>query len=361
MKPGALIAEAGRTAWAQQIPSAFTVIVVAVMCFTALATAGRATANDQELADSLEQAGSRLLTITDSGQISVVTPALVGVANGIDGVETAVALAPATDVYPGSIKGGTLVPLWEVSDLSAISELDLGRRPWPGEATVDQRVQDALGLEYPAGFVTARNGMQTPIVSRSIVSPAFEDLAVGVLAQAVPDTSFTQLRVVIRDVSEAGQVQRAVLGLFGTVDPTDLSVDSPRALNTISELVKGQLGRYNQSLLSMILGVGALFIAIVVLADVLLHRKELGRRRALGATRSDLSVLTVVRTMIPGTVGALVGCGAAWALYAYGGTLISVSFTVAVGLLAVVASGLAAALPAAWASMRDPVSVLRTP
>lgn len=361
MKPGVLLAEGARSAWAQKVSSAVTALVVAIMCFTALATAGRAAAANEELAASMDSAGSRLLTVTDNGPLGIVNYAALGVIQAIDGVETAVAIGAPLDVHSGEIAGGTLIPMWEVSDVSAVTVPDLGRAPGLGEATTTASGQEVLSLAEPAGFVEGRDQVQFPVVSRSTVHPGFADLGEGVLVQAGPTTQFRQLRVVARTAGEAEAVQKAVLASLGSFDPSKVTVDSPRALNAMADLVQAQLGRYNQQLLAMILGVGAIFIAIVVLSDVLLHRRELGRRRALGATRLDLSLLTVVRTVVPAVLGASLGCIVALAAFWTQGIALPIDFTVATGWLATVAAGLAAAIPAIWASTRDPVAVLRTP
>ena len=72
---------------------------------------------------------------------------------------------------------------------------------------------------------------------------------------------------------------------------------------------------FGRSLLLIILAVGGFFVASVVLADVLVHGRDLGRRRTLGAAR----------------------------------------------VLAILAAVAAAVLPAIFAAVRDPVRVLRTP
>ncbi|WP_099332096.1 ABC transporter permease [Actinomyces minihominis] len=361
MKPSALLTEGSRSAWAQKISSGLVLIVVAVICFTALSTVGRAVANDRELAATMETEGSRLLTVTDSGMNDLINTALLGVVQGISGVESAVALSLPTDVHVGAVPGGEPVPLWRISDVTRVATLDRGRTPLPGEATVTAEVQSKLGLVEPAGYVESREAVQFPVVSRSVVRPGFSDLANGALVQADEQTQYNQLRVVIASVEEVETVQKAVLTSLGAFDPSTVSIESPRALNTLAALLNSQLARYNQALLAMILGVGAIFIAIVTLSDVLLHRKELGRRRALGATRLDLSLLTVLRVVVPAGVGALVGSVSAIAFYALDNINLPLSFVAAVAWLAVITAGLAATVPAVWASMRDPVSVLRTP
>lgn len=361
MKPDVLFAEAARTAWAQKVPSALTMIVLAIMCFTALATVGRARANDNEMAASLDTAGARILKVSDSSRLNIISPAMLGVVEGMEGVETVVALSSPVDVHAGGVQGGSLIPLWEVSNAEAISNPVIGNLPLGGQGTVTSEVQKKLGLVQPSGYVEGRYQVQLPLVSQSRIRPGFEDLGSGVIVQADEETTYTQLRVIVASVEQVPGVQRAVLSMFGPVDPSKLSVESPRAMNTISEMLQNQLGRYNQSMLGLILGIGAVFIAIVVLSDVLLHRNELGRRRALGATRKDLSLLTVARTIVPAAVGAVIGSVSVLILFHLQGVNIPTDLATAIGWLAIVTVGLVALIPAIWASARDPVTVLRTP
>lgn len=61
-------------------------------------------------------------------------------------------------------------------------------------------------------------------------------------------------------------------------------VESPTGLAELTQAVGGQLAGYGRSLLLLILGVGAFFVGTVVLSDILIRRRDLGRRRTLGAT-----------------------------------------------------------------------------
>ncbi|HSN44583.1 MAG TPA: ABC transporter permease, partial [Propionibacteriaceae bacterium] len=97
------------------------------------------------------------------------------------------------------------------------------------------------------------------------------------------------------------------------------------------------------------------------LADALIRRKDLGRRRTLGANRWDLTSLVALRATLVALIGALAGAilGLVWTSR----TAIHVppSFAAALVALAVIAAGIASIAPAIYAARRDPVTVMRTP
>ena len=121
------------------------------------------------------------------------------------------------------------------------------------------------------------------------------------------------------------------------------------------------MATFGRTLLLGVLGGGALLVAIVTLADVLVRRKDLGRRRALGATRGAILFLVVLRTLAPALLGAALGVAAG--LYATSrlGAMPPWPFTLGTATLALLAASVAAIPPALYAATRDPVRVLRTP
>jgi putative ABC transport system permease protein len=69
-------------------------------------------------------------------------------------------------------------------------------------------------------------------------------------------------------------------------------------------------------------------------------------------------VQTAITASIGALLGTVLGVAAVWRL---AGSLPSASFVIGVGVLALLASLLAAAAPASVAALRDPVRILRVP
>ena len=133
-----------------------------------------------------------------------------------------------------------------------------------------------------------------------------------------------------------------------------------RALAAGNATITGELAGLGRSLLLLILGAGAFFVAIVVLADVLIRRRDLGRRRTLGIGRADLVLLVAVRTAAPAVLGAVVGAGTGYAVVVGQGGALGLDFVAGVAVLAALTAVAASLLPAAFAAFRDPVRVMRT-
>lgn len=361
-----LLREALATAWATKVPTTLVTLLVASMCATTLATVGRTAAAEEQVAARLDAAGSRLLVVNDVRANELIGPAVVAQAAGLSTTERAVGVAVPVDVTNQTVGvGGTRVPAWTITgDLSDVVVLTAGRWPGPGEALVSPAAQQTLGMEHPVG--AAQLASTSVVGDYSIVGAftprePFGDYRSGLVVAADPAAPADSLHVVVTDSSAAQVAQRAVLGLIAPADPQDITVQSPVALAELQAEVAADLGTFGRTLLLGVLGAGALLTAIVVLADVLLRRADLGRRRALGATRSTILALVLARTAVPALLGA--GLGTAAGLYLAGRVDATPpwEFTVGTAVLAALAALASGVLPALFAATRDPVRVLRTP
>lgn len=361
-----LLREALSTAWANKVPTALVALLVAVMCATTLATVGRTAAAEQQVADRLDAAGSRLLVVTDTRNGELITPAVVQQSRGLSVTERAVGVQIPVDVVNKVVgAGGTRVPAWTVDgDLAEVLTLTLGRWPGPGEALVSADAQRALGLEDPVGAVELASTTQVgehSVVGAFTPREPFGQYAAGLVIAAEPGTPSDSLYVVVTDSSAASAAQSAVLGLVAPPEFDSISIQSPVALAELQAEVAADLGTFGRTLLLGVLGAGALLVAIVVLADVLVRRKDLGRRRALGATRGTIVAMVILRTLLPALLGAAIGTATGLWLADRLNAIPPWEFTTGTAALAVLAAILSAILPALYAATRDPVRVLRTP
>ena len=360
-----LIAEAWASARAQRVPTILVGALVAAMCATTLLTVGRAAAARDLVAARLDDAGSRHLVVTDVHQRGFLTTAVVDQAAGLSSVEGAVGFAPAVDTTNVAVgTGGTPVPTWlVVGDLHSAVMLTAGRWPNPGEALVSAAGQAALGLDAPVGAVATITGMPTsyPLVGAFIARDPYTALDAGVVVAAPTGTTAHRLDVVATTATQADVAQAAVLALLARTDPADLQVESPVTLAQIQSDVLGDLARYNRSLTLLVLLAGALLVAVVALADVLIHSAEIGRRRGLGAPRWALTWILISRSLVGALAGTAVGTATATVVVLRSGQHPDIAFTLATAVLALLATGLATTIPALVAAHQDPVRVLRTP
>lgn len=361
MRTPSLLTEALATVRGQKVPTIATIVLVAVMCTTVLATVGRTAASELLVAQRLDAAGSRQLTITDISDDQLLGPAVVGQALALSTIDQGLAHTHAQDAVAGSIgPGGAPIPLWRVtSPLHGVAELQSGRWPHPGEALVSQHATGALGLEGPAGFLTVGDD-EYAVVGTFRALPPFESFDAGALAP-VTDEPANTLRLVITDARDAAATQSQVLRLIAPSSTDDLQVTSPATLAQVQQDVAADVTNFGRGLLLLVLAAGGMLIAVVVLSDVLVRRKDLGRRRALGATRSTIILLVLGRTLFPAILGALLGATAGTVLAIRAGAVPPPEFIAATAILAILTAALACLPPAALAAYRDPVAVLRTP
>ncbi len=367
MRLDQLLGEAWAAARAQKVPTLLVAVLVAAMCATTGLTVGRAAAAQDQVVARLDDAGSRHLTLTDTRGVGFLTEAVVEQAAGLSTVERAVGLTGAVDSTNTAVgAGGTRVPTWRVvGDLHAAVTLTAGRWPGPGEALVSRAAQAALGLDAPVGAVTTvantSPGVTFPIVGSFTPRTPYAEIAGGVVVAAPPGTAARRLDIVAASAAAATVTQDAALALLNRTDPADLTLTSPETLAQIQAEVLGDLTRFNRSLALLVLGAGAVLVAVVALADVLIRRTEIGRRRALGSPRWALIWIVIARSLVGALAGALAGTEAAVILVVRTGQRPDPAFTTATAVLALLATGLAATVPALVAAHQDPVRVLRTP
>lgn len=364
MKLRALLREAWTTTWATKVSSILTIVVALAMCMAALVTVGRSAAAASEVAQRMEQAGARRLSVTDTRDGGFVNSRTLSVVQHVSSVEAANALGVPFDAVNGHIgAGGTRLPVWPIlGEVTHVGDIVRGRIPQPGEAAVSVSQMRAWGLTEPVGYLAATDQTgQYPIVGAYRAKPPFEDLAAGGIVAASPESAGRELRVVIDDVTSTRPTVKSILAILSPPDIQGVQVESPAALAGTARDLNTQMSGFGRTLLLLILAAGGFFVAAVVLADVLIRRHDLGRRRTLGITRADLIALVGVRTLITALIGATLGCMAGWFANQLTGHPTPVYFTVAIGVLAVLVAAAAALPPAYYASRLDPVRVMRTP
>lgn len=359
-----LVRESWAMIWFARVPSALIMVVVAAMCLTTLATVGSSAGAVASVTRRMEEAGARRLVVGDTGQQDFINERTLGMVRAVSGVESAHALGLPFDAVNGVLgAGGPSVPVWPVLGQTAgMTRLVRGRAPGPGEAIVSTTRMATLRLSEPAGYlVNPDTQQQYAIVGAFVPEPGFEDLAEGALTPAAPGASGQELRVLVDDITLAPVTVRAVMGILAPADPSKVRVESPTGLAQTARDLHAQLVRQGRTLLLMIVGAGGFFVAAVVFADVLVRRRALGRRRTLGISRSDLAALEVLRAGWTAALGATGGTLAGLWLTSRQGVDVPSVFALATAVLGALIAAAASLPPAAFAALRDPVAVMRTP
>lgn len=353
--------EAWRSTRARPVAAVLILVLTAAMCFVSLATVGRSVAAEQQVSDELESAGARELVVANGGGLDLLGPTVVRLADSMTGVERAIGVGAPRDVVNSAVPTGDRGPMWGLSgDLEDAVVLEDGRWPRAGEALVAADAATFFGFAQPVGAVRdVRTGESIPVVGSYRPKAPFGDLN-GVIISA-PQQDARELRVVLADIGAAARVQEAVLGLLGDTGATQTSVSSPVKVADLHTSIVGTLDRFGSGLLALVLGMGAVLVAAVVAADTTMASVEWGRRRALGASRTQLVILATMRVGFAAVAGSVVGVLGAWAMALVQDWSVVPRFAFAVATLAALVALASALPPAVRAARRDPVAVLRTP
>ena len=224
-----LLREAVTAARTSPVPSALVLLVVAAMCFAAVATVGRQAATEAAVAAELSGPGARVLTVTDTGGTGFLTGATAATLAGLDTAEAALARdSPMDAVNTGIGRGGARVAVTNVvGTLDRGIVLTRGRLPAPGEVVVPEAKLAELGLAQPSGAIEATDGRQWAVVGAFQAQDPFQDLdGYALTVPAAPDALvMQQVRVLAADTAGTRAMQEAALAV---IDP------DPRASSTVS-------------------------------------------------------------------------------------------------------------------------------
>lgn len=359
-----LLAEALQMGLSQPVATTVTAVIVAAVCGVIVSTTGQTVAIERDVLGRIDDAGTRTIVIEDVEGRAGFDGDTVSRIEALKGVEWAIGFGVARDVRPAGLDGARPVPMRGfVGRLPPPVTLT----PWglqPGTALAGVDAIGALGFATAAGPVepVAADEPALGVVGWLRADAPLEFLNRALLTVADPDELVVRIIVLAGSAEQVPQLTQAIEAVLNPADPTSVAVQTSDALVAVRAAVRGELGTWGRSLVTLVLGAGLVLSALNVFGAVTTRRRDFGRRRALGASRLDIIVLITFQTVATAIVGALVGTGVGmlvvqWLL----GTAPTLDFAVAVAFLAVLATVLAALPPAAIAAYRDPVRVLRVP
>ncbi|HHW50941.1 MAG TPA: lipoprotein ABC transporter permease [Pseudoclavibacter sp.] len=360
-----LLREAVWAAISQPIVSLAALVMIAGMCATVMLTNGRTNAAQQDVLSTIDQVGTRSIIVELQDGAGVDTSVLTRIEN-LESIAWSGAFSAATDTHNQALgNSGTNVAirtLWtsDPEELGIAETSPVDNAVWATPVAAKD-----LGLQVAAGAILTNDGISYSVVG-TIDAPSYLDSYEPLLVypQTIPETAQTvnSLIVIADQADQVASLATTITSLLGAEDSTKVSVTTSARLAELRGLVEGQLTGSNTSLIVLVFALTAVLVAVILYTLVVLRRKDFGRRRALGSTRSTIVLLLLIQTGITAIVGAFIGCAAALCYLAItGDPLPSVTFVVATGILAILIALTAALIPAIVASRRDPIRELRVP
>lgn len=370
-RAGDLVRDALAGARAQLVTTLTLVLVMATACFAVLVTTGQAAANEARVVEQVDSAGTRLIALSDDGGAAGILPEAPGRLDALSDVTWTLGLGAAADVTNPALPTGRAAARPMVGELPADVPLVRGRRPQPGEAIVGSAAATTLRLGPGLGRVEAKDGtasgpMAAPVAVVGVFDAtgplAFLDDTVLVAVEPGDLDTLRYVYVMARDAAVVDRLEAVLASSTPALHPTALTVETPRGAIALRDVIAGRLGAASRQLMALVMGVGAVIIAVTVLSAVVARRRDLGRRRALGATRSTLVATLLGQVAVGVVAGVAVGVGTGLAVLAAStGSLPTWRFVVGVAGLTVLVAVATAAPIATYAAYRDPLRILRVP
>ena len=362
-----MTSEALAGARAQPVTSALLVLIALILCALIQLTTGRTAGVEESLLRSFDEETSRMVVVradSDSG----LAMDILGPLRQINEIEAITILGPAWDARNHDL--GSSAQAVAVRAMPAELCVDTftceNIEQLPSALLATGQAMQLLGVSPGVGKLAATYGSIYG-VSEQLMLPTHLSSLEPIVLQPLPSTALaTQpAGMVIALVREPEQLT-AVAGLIGDLinvpDKSKIAIETGKSQAELRASIASQVASYGHGLLAaLLLGTGAT-IGAIALGVVLLRRREFGRRRSLGATRTWLITFVTTQVLVLATAGSILGTALGLiVLTAEGAPLPSPSFVLAVLLLSIGGSALFALLPAAYGASRDPVAELRVP
>ncbi|MDR2722525.1 MAG: hypothetical protein LBB54_02170 [Cellulomonadaceae bacterium] len=336
------------------------------MCFSILVTTGQSAASEARIVEQIDSAGTRLIALSDDGGNARILPDAPATLAILSDVSWTFGLGEAVDVTNPLLRDGRVASRALVGPLPADVALIQGRIPQVGEAIIGSTATATLHLAEGLGTVQVLDATRDPVgvVGVFDATGPLEHLSNTVLVATAPADmeSLRYVYVMATDVTTVNRLEEVLATSTPADNPAALTIETPSGAIALRDVIAGRLGATSRQLMAVVMGVGAVIIAVTMLSATVSRRRDFGRRRALGATRSALVAALLAQTLIGAVTGIVLGTSAGLIVLHYTtASLPSWQFTAGVAGLTLLLTLLAATPIATHAAHRDPLLILRVP
>lgn len=233
-------------------------------------------------------------------------------------------------------------------------------------AYAGQRTLEQLGFSEDIGLIS--DGRHT-YAARMIDLPLFNDGSVlegSVLASPTletdSDSPVTTLIITADVPASVAPTISVIRSLLSNLRTSDYAIDHKLDLIEAGDTIDASLLAASRTQMLLALGVAGVMLALSELSVARARRKFAGLRRALGARRSQLILLSIMVSAMTGLAGVMLGSGVSRLVSLAASIPIApLSFTFALGSVTLATGVLASLAPALYSSTRQPARELRTP
>ncbi|WP_350350313.1 ABC transporter permease [Microbacterium sp. A8/3-1] len=371
---------------AHPLRAVLSALGIAIGIAAMIAVIGISTSSEALVKQRLASLGTNLLTVTAGsdmfgGDAKLPADAIIRVRN-LPGVETATWISTLKDVHvyrsasidKGETGGMTVAAAGD--DLLEATGSDLQAGAWMNEVTeklpavvLGYKAAERLGISTVGSqvWLGGRYFTVVGILERAPLAPELDTAALIGAGIAEELFGFDGSPTTIYERSADDAVDEARDLLPRTVNPeapNEVKVSRPSdalaAKNTIDQAFTGLLVGVG----SIALLVGGIGVANTMVITVLERRREIGLRRAIGATRghirSQFLVEAVLLASLGGLGGSLIGWLITWIVATGNGWLVSIPPLVLVAgvVVTMFVGAIAGSIPAIRAARTSPTAAL---
>jgi putative ABC transport system permease protein len=361
----ALLIESLRSVLRHPLASSSLLVIAALTSAAVLLTVGNSIATESAVIGSLDDAGSRIVVAYDPDGSAAIDASTMDVLARGDAAAWSIGLGAAVDHEVDEQVGRVPVAVRPVfGDLRTVLQITEGRMPRAGEAIIGTRAATTAGLLDGVGGLTSGPD-DVPVVGVFKADGPLDqlnDVALQVDPGARSGTTLRYIYSLAPSISQVGTLAKALQASVVAAAPEQVRIDEPKAAVDLQRAISGELGASSRRSMLLILAMSGALVLTVVSMVVGSRRRDVGRLRALGASRSAVVVHFLIQVMAPVATGAAAGALGAqgWNSVTHG-FVNSWAFAGALVVDAVLVATAAGAIPCVAAAQRDPVRILRVP
>lgn len=373
-RPLALVTEGLKATRSQPVPSIVSGLVIALICAIVCITVGRSDAAERQVLQTIDAATSRMILVSDNTGSAEIRSTSIPAIQSLQNVEWVIGVGAVSEMfnaaYPNPDPAAVVSHRNAYGDVTQAFELAEGRVPQVGESIIGTTGLTSAGFTEPAGVLRTNTKSATPKTAQIVGSYVpqkelqFLDGTAFTVAEETAENAETLrfVYVMATDARAVTQLARDLEHALHTSSQTGVKIAEPAALTSLRQAVSGEMRQGAQTTLLLTMGIGLGLVTTTMFGATANRRRDFGRSRALGASKSAVMVLVLIQALASGILGAIIGLSAGL-IYTYQTTqaIPSISFTASIGVLALITAATGSLPPALVAANADPVRIVRVP
>ncbi|WP_291382587.1 ABC transporter permease [Demequina sp.] len=356
----ALLEEVLRDARARRGATALAIATTAVAYAATLLIFGSSVAAGFAALDALESVDSRTIVVRFDSSLDVSLDDVRAV-QALEPVSAMVVLGPARDAWSTAVG-----PRRPVALRTCLAGTEAVCEAAPDGVAIDAAA--SRGALDSMGFTGSRGVLEDSTHAVYVVDEARTSLLTyGTLdntAIATGPASDQDVALIVIEAASSQHVRvltSAIADSLSGFDGSKISIESSPEIGDLRSRIAGSSFESARFVTLAIMVGGAAVLALSELAVARSRRRTMGLRRAIGASRRQLALGILLQGILTGAVGITIGGGVSLWILAITGVAVSLTFAAAVAVILQTVVVAASAVPAAYASRRDPARELRIP